>query len=45
MGIETLLNTISIALQNERESNQKGSSKQMASATLPLVQDKKPQSQ
>jgi len=37
MGIETPLNTISIALQNGRESNQEGSSKQMASITPPLV--------
>ena len=37
MGIETPLNTISITLQNGRESNQKGLSKQMASATPPLI--------
>ena len=43
MGIETSLDTISIALQDKRESNQKGSSKQTASATPPLV--KPPQSQ
>ena len=43
MGIETLLDTISIALQNGRESNQEGLNKQMASATPPLI--KQPQSQ
>jgi len=43
IGIETLLNTISIALQDRRESNQKNSSKQMASTTPPLI--KQPQSQ
>jgi len=43
MGIETPLNTMSITLQNERESNQKGLSKQTANATPPLV--KQPQSQ
>ena len=43
MGIETPLDTMSIALQDGRESNQKGSSKQMTSATPPLV--KPPQSQ
>jgi len=43
MGIKTLLNTISIVLQNGRESNQEGLSKQMASTTPPLV--KQPQSQ
>jgi len=43
MGIETLLDTISITLQNRRENNQEGLSKQTASATPPLV--KKPQSQ
>jgi len=43
MGIETPLDTMSITLQNGRESNQEGSSKQMASATPPLV--KPPQSQ
>jgi len=43
MGIETLLDTISIALQNKRESNQEGSSKQIISTTPPLV--KPPQSQ
>jgi len=37
MGIKTPLNTMFIALQDGRESNQKGSSKQMASATPPLV--------
>ena len=37
MGVETLLGIMSIALQNRRESNQEGSSKQMASATPPLV--------
>ena len=37
MGIKTPLNTISIILQNKRESNQEGSSKQMASATPPLI--------
>jgi len=43
MGIETPLNTMSIALQDRRERNQKDSSKQTASATPPLV--KLPQSQ
>jgi len=43
VGIETLLDTMSIALQNGRESNQESSSKQTASATPPLI--KKPQSQ
>jgi len=43
MGIETLLDTIFITLQNKRESNQEGSSKQTASVTPPLV--KQPQSQ
>ena len=42
MGIKTLLDTMFITLQNGRESNQEGSSKQIASATPPLVQDKKP---
>ena len=37
MGIETPLDMLSIALQNGRESNQEGSSKQTASATPPLV--------
>ena len=41
MGIKTLLDTISIASQNKRERNQKGSSKQNASATPPLVKGKK----
>jgi len=43
MGIEIPLNTMSIILQNRRESNQEGSSKQIASTTPPLV--KLPQSQ
>jgi len=43
MGIETPLDTMSIALQNGRENNQEGLSKQTASATPPLV--KTPQSQ
>ena len=43
MGIKTLLNIISIALQDRKERNQKGLSKQMASATPPIV--KQPQSQ
>jgi len=43
IGIETPLDTMSIALQNRRKSNQKGLSKQMASTTPPLIQ--KPQSQ
>jgi len=43
MGIETLLDIMSITLQNGRESNQEGSSKQMTSATPPLI--KTPQSQ
>jgi len=42
MGIKTLLNTISITLQNRRERNQKGLNKQTANATLPLVKGKKP---
>jgi len=37
MGIETPLDTISITLQNKRESNQEDSSKQTASVTPPLV--------
>jgi len=37
MGIKTPLDIISIVLQNRRESNQEGLSKQMASATPPLV--------
>jgi len=41
MGIETPLNTISITLQNKRERNQKGSSKQMASAIPLFIKDKK----
>ena len=43
MGVETPLNTMSIALQNGRERNQKGLSKQMASAIPPLKKGKKPQ--
>jgi len=43
MEIETPLNTISIALQDRRESNQKDLNKQVASATPPLI--KQPQSQ
>ena len=43
MGIETLLDTMSIALQNRRENNQENLSKQTANATPPLI--KKPQSQ
>ena len=42
IGVETPLSTISIALQNGRESDQEGLSKQMASATPPLI--KTPQS-
>jgi len=38
MRIKTPLDIISIALQDRRESNQKGLNKQMASATPPLVQ-------
>jgi len=41
--IETPLDIMSIALQNKRENNQEGLSKQMASVTPPLV--KLPQSQ
>jgi len=37
MGIKTPLDIISIALQNGKESNQKGLSKHTASATPPLV--------
>jgi len=37
MGIETLLDIISIILQDGRESNQEDLSKQMANATPPLV--------
>ena len=37
MGIETPLDIISIILQNGRESNQEGLSKQITSATLPFV--------
>ena len=37
MGIETLLDTISITLQNRKESNQEDLSKQMANTTPPLV--------
>ena len=44
MGIETLLNTMSIALQNGRERDQEGLSKQIANATPLLVKGKKPQS-
>ena len=42
VGIKTLLNTTSITLQNKRESNQEGSSKQNASITPPLVKHIKP---
>jgi len=42
MGIKTSLNTISIILQDRREKNQKGLSKQTVSVTSPLV--KQPQS-
>ena len=44
MGIETPLDTMSITLQDKKERNQKGSSKQAASATLSLIKNKKPQS-
>ena len=37
VGIETLLDIISIALQNGKKSNQKGLNKQMASVTSLLV--------
>ena len=43
IGIKTLLDIISIILQNKRESNQEGSNKHIANATPPLV--KQPQSQ
>ena len=43
--IETPLDTISITLQNKRESNQEGLSKQTASATPPLIKGKKPRVQ
>jgi len=42
MGVETLLNIISIALQNRKKKNQESLNKQMASATPPLIKDKKP---
>ena len=42
MGIETLLNTISIALQNKRKRNQKGLNKQMASITPLFIKSKRP---
>ena len=41
MGIETLLNTISIALQDRKERNQKGLNKQTVNATPPFIKDKK----
>ena len=41
MGIETLLDTMSIDLQNEKRKNQNGSNKQKASITPPLIKDKK----
>ena len=40
MGIETPLDIIFIILQNRRESNQKGLSRQMASATPLFIKDK-----
>ena len=43
MGIKTPLKTMSIALQNKRERNQNGLSKQSASVTPPFIKDKKPQ--
>ena len=42
MEIETLLDTISIVLQNKRERNQEGLSKQTTNATPPFIKDKKP---
>ena len=42
MGIETLLDTIFIILQDRRERNQDSLSKQNASAISPLVKGKKP---
>ena len=42
IGIETPLDIISIALQNRKERNQNGLSKQKASAIPPLVKGKKP---
>ena len=41
IGIETPLNTMSITLQDRKERNQNGSSKQSASAAPPLVKGKK----
>jgi len=42
VGIETPLDTMSIALQNRRESNQEGLSKYKASITPLLVKGKMP---
>ena len=42
MGIKTPLNTMSIALQDKRERNWKGLSKQNANVILPLVKGTKP---
>ena len=42
MGIETPLNTMSIALQDRRERNQNSLSRQDASATSPLVKGTEP---
>ena len=42
MGIETLLNIISIASQDRRERNQKGLNKQNVSVIPPFIKGKKP---
>ena len=42
IGIKTPLDIMSIALQNKRERNQEGLSKQSASITLPLVKGTEP---
>jgi len=43
MGIETLLDIMSITLQDKRERNQDSLSKQSANTTPPFVKGKKPQ--
>jgi len=45
MGIETSLDTMSIALQNKKEKNQKSSSKQKANITPLFVKGTKPKIQ